>query len=217
MEAMQNTANEHCRKMLVGRKELEYQNLAWVLFKMDLQIDRYPDIGEEVTVQTFTKGSKFKFFPRYYIVFDENGNQLCKAASLWMLMDKAKRTTVSSKECGIVLPDEDYEIPLKVSTISKKVLHSPVSGLYTPLYSDIDINGHVNNVRYADILCNTIGFEVLKKNEISYISIDYSYEIPTDVKLQTDLMMNNDEFQFVGYSHEKQFFSIYGRLHPRYS
>lgn len=213
LEAMQDTANEHCHSLHVGRDDLVHNGLVWVLFKIDLQIDRYPQRGEKVTILSFTKGSTFKFFPRYYIGLDEKGNQIYKAGSLWMLMDKNKRRAVSSKECGVDLPDaKEYEVPIKVSVVSKNVEGEPQSVRYTPVYTDIDINGHVNNVRYGDILCNRLGFQILAENEISFVSVDYHYEVLRETVLRTDLVMKDEEFLLIGAFQEKRFFSIYGKL-----
>ncbi|MBQ4231185.1 MAG: hypothetical protein II671_06505, partial [Salinivirgaceae bacterium] len=48
---------------------------------------------------------------------------------------------------------------------------------HVPLYSEIDVNGHVNNARYADWLCNCLGVERLRRFEIWTASIEYRHEI----------------------------------------
>lgn len=216
LDAMQFTAHMHNKAAHVGRDDLSTKGLSWVLFKTEVEIERYPSIGETITIQTFTKVSRYKFFPRYYLVLDCAGNVLCKAGSLWMLMNNTSRNAVSAVASGIVIPEEeDHEIPIKISTLSKKVECHAISGQYSPLYTDIDINGHVNNVRYVDVLCNSLGMKIMREKEINFVSIDYNYEIPQDIIIQTNLMLKEEEFQFTGYSQEKQYFSIYGRFHSR--
>ena len=64
-EITQETANEHCRALRVGRDDLAEKDLTWVLFKTDIAVERYPRLGETVTVETFTKKRFMHFLPRY--------------------------------------------------------------------------------------------------------------------------------------------------------
>ena len=36
---------------------------------------------------------------------------------------------------------------------------------YRPVYTDLDVNGHMNNTRYADLLCNALGIDLMKEFE----------------------------------------------------
>ena len=45
-------------------------------------------------------------------------------------------------------------------------------------YSDTDINGHVNNTRYADIVCDAVPWEVWDTAQIRDFTISYHREVP---------------------------------------
>ncbi len=216
LEALQETANEHCRMLHAGNDDLSAMGLTWVLFKIDLQVDRYPRAGETVAVQTFTKGSSFKFYPRYYVVTDCAGYPVSKAGALWMLMDKSSRNTVTPKECGIVLPNErDAEIPLKISTASNRVEGEAISFPYTPEYTDIDRNGHVNNIRYADLLCNCLGLRIMREQEVSFLTINYGHEILPEMELNNTLIIGGNTFRFTGQTGGIVAFDMFGKLRTR--
>ncbi len=213
MEAMQDTANEHCRLIHIGRDDLAKRGLSWVLFKVELQIEQYPRLDQKVTIRTFTKGSRFKFCPRYYIIRNQEGQEICKAGALWMIMDMRSRTTLIPQKCGIEPPNEQYNgVPLQISTASKMIEGAKKIFDYQPVYSEIDLNGHVNNVRYADWLCNDLGLDLLREKEIQSLSINYNYEILPGVAVKHYLIMKDDEFQFIGRADDTQFFSMYGVL-----
>jgi len=138
------------------------------------------------------------------------------AGSLWILMDRETRRTLTSKECGVELPNVKYiEIPIKISTASRKIDGAESAGTYKPLYTDIDFNGHVNNIRYADWLCNAIGVKALIDHEISFVSISYNYEVLPDVELITKLICGGNEFQFSGVFEGKTYFNIDGVIRKR--
>ena len=215
MVKMQDAANEHCRALGVVRNDLTAKNAAWVLFKSDIVIDRYPGIGERLNVQTFTKGAQMKFYPRYYVMTDAQGAVFCRAGSLWMLMDKTTRKTLTQSESGVTLPHADMDAPVKISPLSKQIQGIETKSQYRPQYSDIDVNGHVNNTRYGEWLCNQLGIEFMKRHAFGVISIDYSYEVLPDDLLDCALVMNDREIQYSGYAQGKKKFSIYCGTRPR--
>ena len=216
LEAMQDTANEHCSLLHAGREELREKNLSWVLFKMEMQIDRYPCLGERITVRTYTNGTFFRFCPRYYAVQDENGNCICRAGSLWMLMDLTTRKTVSPQQAGIAMPKApETETPIRIPTGSPELEGQGVCQLYRPQYTDVDVNGHVNNIRYADWLCNSLGIEILREKEIEALTIDYNYEVLPPDTVESSLIRREDQFQYYGCVNGKRMFNICGSLRPR--
>lgn len=215
LEAMQDAAADHFDALHAGHEALSGAGLAWVLFKLDAQIDRYPRHREQVTVRTFTKQSRFKFYPRYYVMYDERENRLAAAGALWMLMDLHSRRTVLPKDSGILLPDAPLDPPIKISATAKQLTGEGQTEAYRPTYSDLDFNGHVHNLRYADWLCNRLGTKILKEKEVSFLSMDYSYEVAPDMILQNTLVLQEDAFRFSGTAEGKQLFGIYGTLRRR--
>ncbi len=216
LEMAQNTANEHSAALHLWHDDLIEQDLSWVLFKTDLYVDRYPRLGECVTVRTFTKGARSMFCPRYYLVTDARGALIARIGSLLMLMDRTTRKAVSPAERGIVLPDAEEEVPpVKISMGVKSLSGEEKRFRYQPQYADIDINGHVNNVRYADWLCNRLGIEIMRQYEISFAAIDYRHEVVPEIPMEMILTRSDDAFQFSGNAEDRQLFSIYGQLRAR--
>ena len=50
LEAMQEVAGMHCTLLGCGRNELVKQNIVWILARSEVQMTRYPAIGETITV-----------------------------------------------------------------------------------------------------------------------------------------------------------------------
>ena len=53
LETMQDAAGTHSKLLGCGRDELVRRNIVWVLSRLELHMDRYPSVGEQVTVHTF--------------------------------------------------------------------------------------------------------------------------------------------------------------------
>lgn len=216
LEIIQNSSNAHCRAIRVGRKELLEKGLAWVLFKTDVQVLRYPVLGEKILVETFTKGNQLHFFPRYFLIKDSSGTIIAQGGSLWMLMDLETRKTVSPKAHGISVPDyQNTKVPITVSFAKRNITGRRQEFIIRPQFTDIDINGHVNNIRYVDWLCNNLGMDLLAEYEVSYLSIDYLSEIHPEDNALCILELSEKNFQYSGHRDTKVLFNIYGELRNR--
>ena len=131
-----------------------------------------------------------------------------------MLIDRDTRKVFSPIKICIEIPDiSEVEPAIKISMKHVAVIGGSFLTKHIPTYTDVDINGHVNNARYIDWLCNDFGFEYFDQFEIEYISINYMSEIlPRDV-IETELIISDDKrnFQYVGRVSEVTAFVIFGK------
>ena len=218
LDALQGTANEQSDRLHIWHEDLRSDNLSWVLYQTYLDVVRYPHLGETITIKTYTKGSRLLYCPRYYTIFDDSGKILANCGSLLMLVDLNTRKAVSPQSAGVIVPDaQDLEAAVKIP-----IKHNAVAGVsanrsHIPLYTEVDINGHVNNARYADWLCNSFGFETLNQYEIKTISIRYESEIFPNEVIDTTLTIseNRERFQFSGVLKSDRAFDMVGSLRIR--
>lgn len=218
MEVLQCTANEHSSKMKRWYTDLKSLNLSLVLYKSCFKVERFAALGESVTVRTYTKGVRSLFCPRYFIVYDEDRKIIAKAGSLMILMDRSSRKSILPKKAGVEFPDAiDIEPSIKIPLRKKEIQGDPKVMYYQPQYSDVDINGHVNNVRYLEWLCNAIGFDLLNEYVIDEAVIDYNNEIlPSDmIKMSLIIEKGKCPFRFYGQKDNRLSFDIFGNLRLR--
>ena len=69
-----------------------------------------------------------------------------------------------------------FELPMRMTKADPGDCR-PV-GEFTATYSRCDMNGHMNNTRYADVLCDALPWEVWDKGEVRDLMIYYHWEIP---------------------------------------
>ena len=87
LAALQDVADVHARLLGCGREVLIEQNLVWVLSRSEVHMERYPQKDEHIYLTTFPMVNRRWFFPRYFLVEDESGRTIGKAATLWLLLD----------------------------------------------------------------------------------------------------------------------------------
>ncbi len=202
LETMQETAGTHSLLLGCGREELLKKNIVWVLSRCELHMDRYPRIGERITVSTFPMPNRIFFFPRYYVFTDERGEMIGKAGTLWLLLDIRTRRMLPPGEVGRLIPDNtDLAVPMEEFLTE-----------YEPVYTDLDVNGHVNNARYADWLCNAMGIETMQKSEPESIILNYNREILPGQRVTLRRVTRDRQYRLTGYVGDTIAFDIGGTM-----
>ena len=216
LEAMQEAAGAHSFLLGCGRDELLKNNMVWVLSRTELRMNRYPRIGETVTLSTFPMPTRICFFPRYYLLLDKNGELIGKAGTLWLLMDTETRRMLPPGEVGRLIPDNrDLTVPMNLPATVGQLQGEEFVSEHLPVYTDLDVNGHVNNTRYADWLCNALGTETMMRFEPETVILNYNHEILPDQRVTLHRVMKDEQFRLTGYVDDSIAFDIGGSLRTR--
>ena len=155
---LEETAADHCYSIDHSLFDLVKKNVGWVLVSGMLQIDRYPNYKEKITIRTWLSSySSIKGY-RENIIFDENQNIIGRAKGLWVFFDIEKRRPTpifnDIKEKWSFFNEDSININIK-----KKII--PVDNAdYTNQFRvnrfDTDMNKHVNNIRYLQWVIESI-------------------------------------------------------------
>ena len=213
LELMQEMSGAHAEIIGVGGSALQPKNLAWVLTRVEVRMDRYPKSGEEITVETFPMPNRRVFFPRYFIFRDAKGNQIGCAGTLWVVLDVTTRKMANAAEITSLMPDNsDLAAPMGMPATVEDVAAPDEEALRLPVYTDLDVNGHVNNTRYLDWCCNALGIDTMRSYEIRHFAVNYNQEILPGQEVRTVLHRTEDAFSFSGFEGDKRHFDVGGTL-----
>lgn len=213
LESMQEAAGAHSLLLGCGRDELLKKNIVWVLSRSELHMSRYPRIGEKITLHTFPMPNRICFFPRYYIFTDEHGEMVGKAGTLWLLLDTQTRKMLPPGDVARMIPDNrDLTVPMNLPATVGILQGEEFVTEYMPVYTDLDANGHVNNARYADWLCNTLGIEEMTRSEPETVIFNYNHEILPGRKVTLRRTVKDDRYTLTGSVDDTTVFEIGGVL-----
>ncbi len=216
LECMQEAAGAHSYLLGCGQDVLSKRDTAWVLSRCEIQMERYPAIGEEITVQTFPMPTRMYFFPRYYLFLDAQGHLIGKAGSLWLLLDLRTRHMLPPGDISRMIPDNrDLPVPMGLPSTVTALQGEEIVMDYTPVYTDLDVNRHVNNTRYADWLCNMMGLDRMTRFEPASVVINYNVEIRPEETVTLHRVLQGDEFRLSGILRGKSAFEIGGKFRIR--
>ncbi|MCR5636801.1 MAG: hypothetical protein K6F76_06480 [Clostridiales bacterium] len=199
LDLFQDAAGIHSDLLNAGYDDLIKQNLMWVLLRTKLTVHSMPQMHTDVTVKTWPhKPSSFGYI-RDYQILDGNGNVITEGSSLWAIIDCALRKPVITEK-GIYNIDSYHEESAFDVKISKRVRNFDTEGLSPflvyPSASDIDINGHVNNTKYANYALNSLN--TLGEPDICEFQIDFHHEIMLNDKVSIYHSVNDDKYCFKG-------------------
>jgi len=178
---LQQAAGEHAEQLGVGAERLARDGLFWVLTRLFLRIDRMPRGGEMIEIDTWPSQRPRQLYMRDFRVFGEDGAAIIESASMWALIDGARRKAVKGPEWvadqviydearAAVFPDK---APVRVEREERTVD-------VTPRWTDIDINGHVNNANLVGWLLEAFRSDWLATHTLSALDVAFRSECTRD-------------------------------------
>ncbi len=186
---MQEIATEHAERLDIGKANTLDKGLFWVITRIELEIIKPPRYLQNVVLTTYP-GDDLRFvFPRYFLLEDESGSPLIKASSTWMVLNKQTHNVSLNPFNGFKAPVEHQEGELP---LPKKVVQGESTLVETRKvrYSDIDLNGHLNNTKYIDYIIDLHDSDFYKKNRIKHFLINYEKEL-----MDNDILNLFSDFQ----------------------
>ncbi|MCL2042711.1 MAG: thioesterase [Treponema sp.] len=173
----QEAAISHAENLSVGRSDMARANQVWILSRMSVQIDRRPKYGEIITVRTWPRGGEKLFALRDYDIRDADGNAAVRARSCWVIIDREKRRPLRPQSVMSLMPlNEGLDslsaaVGLEENTLLQKTAERRA------MYTDMDYNGHVNNVSYIRWIEDALDSSLLENAQYMRLDINYLNEV----------------------------------------
>lgn len=173
-----NCAGFHSTDRGFGMASLNEDNYTWVLSRLAIELDEMPYQYEEFTIQTWVENIYRLFTDRNFAIINKDGNKIGYARSVWAMINLATRKPadlLALQGGGIV--DYICEEPCPIEKPSRiKVDAQEITSTLVAKYSDIDINGHVNSIRYIEHILDLFPIEMYKTKRIRRFEMAYVAE-----------------------------------------
>lgn len=173
-----NCAGFHASDRGFGIARLNEDNYTWVLSRLAIELDEMPYQYEEFSVQTWVENVYRLFTDRNFAVIDKDGKKIGYARSVWAMinLNTRKPADLLTLHGGSIVDYVcDEPCPIEKPSRIKVTAKEPVSKL-TAKYSDIDINGHVNSIRYIEHILDLFPIELYKSKHIRRFEMAYVAE-----------------------------------------
>lgn len=182
-------ATEHADMWNIGYSTLNADNQTWVLSRVSIEMTQYPRVNRKYIFHTWVESANRHFSFRNFEICDQDGSTLGYARTIWAVIDSIAREIVDISKFTF-LRDVVSERQCPIATPSRLL---PVTDEHAQThcfkYCDLDINHHVNSVRYVELLMNQLPLEryescFVKRFEIAYIR-ECLYNVPVTLNVDS--------------------------------
>ena len=184
MRLFQECCIAHTEELGMGRVMTLDRGFLWVINAETIEISRLPEYDEEITLLCRPGETLHFFFPRQMRVLDAEGRKIIRIGALWSLIDTGTRQLIDPGEEGIVIHGENRSGDIRPPLSLRDRPASRLIPAREASYSLVDINGHVNNTCYMDLVLDTFSFEELERLKIKTVRCLFRKEIPAGTRFE---------------------------------
>jgi len=177
---MQNAADYHSSARGFGMKYLMTIKRSWVLSRLAIEMDEMPQMYTKFNVETWVESAMRFFTSRNFRVVGEDGKVYGYGRSIWAMIDTETRqpTDIFAIDNGAINNwiVDDKECPIDKGGRVKMDDSAQLVGTVETKYNDVDINGHINSVKYIEHVLDLWDLDWYREHQIKRFEIAYVAE-----------------------------------------
>lgn len=172
---LQELGEENATSFGLPYGELLRRGMCWVLYRQQINLRVIPKALDVVYATTWPGVVAGPIFPRYYTL-EKDGLRIGEAVTTWVLIDVESRRPLRPAVLEGQVPQvRDIPEPMPLPSMlrienAQQVLERKVQ------YGDIDVNGHMNNAKYTDWVCDILPIDRLRASGIRGWQVNYIAE-----------------------------------------
>ncbi|MCB0629833.1 MAG: thioesterase [Saprospiraceae bacterium] len=196
---MQEAAMQHVIKLKLSVWDLEPEQVAWVLMRMQLEVKRMPVLNEELTIRTRPTGLERILTFRNFWIYDAAGELIVEAVTHWVLMNTETRRLSSIPDwirerfAQLIPENVDGLLPHRDKFPSMDQVDYRTD--FRVRWHDLDFNLHLNNTYYILYLLEGLPASWLSERVLTGLDIQFKLEVRKeerfDIEVQT---LTNNRF-----------------------
>ena len=176
-----NAAGNHSQRRGWGIGALNENHYTWVLSRLCIEMEEMPMQYEDIEIRTWVESVMRLFTNRNFSILRPDGTPCGYARSVWAMIDMDTR-----KPCDL-LSLYDGDILRYVVEPEENVC--PIQGhgrlvfrearlarTLDTYYSDVDINGHINSIKYIEHILDLFPRERYERQMVRRLEIAYKAE-----------------------------------------
>lgn len=183
---MQETANHQMRDRKPSYYDLFFAGKSFIITRITIEIYEQLHQYDQFEVATWRCQEKGATFIRCYEITCR-GRIMARGYSVWAVTDHRTGKLCKASEVDISNYDTDEPLQLDLPTRFRlpKTIEYTKAGEKEVFYSDVDMNLHMNNTHYPDMLWNFIP-DVISK-EVTSLNLRFMKEAPLGGRIEVYL------------------------------
>ena len=190
LDYFQDCSTFHSEDLGLGVEYLKDRHMVWVMSSWQIVVERYPKLGEVVTIGTAPYDFKGFIGYRNFLVTDQDGNRLACANSIWSLLDTESFKPI--KPSDEMMKAYTLENKLEMDYAPRKILipeNAQRREAVQIRVHHLDTNHHVNNGQYVRIAIDSL----MQKYPIKQLRAEYRKQVYLNDVLIPYVSMTQDE------------------------
>lgn len=177
---MLNAADFHSTDRGFGMRRLMQMKRSWVLSRLAIEMEEMPFQYTRFYVDTWVESAMRYFTSRNFAVTGTDGRLFGYGRSIWAMIDTDSRqpTDIFSIDDGAIDKWIEKDKPCPIDKGGRVRMSDSASLVRTidTHYSDVDINGHVNSVKYIEHVLDLWPLEWYREHQVRRFEIAYVAE-----------------------------------------
>ena len=162
-----NCAGFHASERGFGMATVNEENYTWVLSRLAIEMKEMPRQYESFSIDTWVEDVYRLFTNRNYAIRDKDGHSIGYARSVWAMINMHTRRPIDLLSInGGSIREFICDAPCPIDTPSRiKVNAGNETASLRAKYSDIDVNGHVNSIRYIEHILDLFPLQLYREKK----------------------------------------------------
>lgn len=190
---------------------LKSHDCAWILARMRTRFERKVRFDEKIHLDTWHRGLDGLYFIRDYQLKDSGGAVAVNSTSSWIVMNLESRRICRGEEVMALIPQESQSTEAAIAEPCPK-LSFPKGcalkeiGAHRVNWSDVDYNGHANNVKYTVWALDNLPQDLVFGHFLKEVTINFNKEARAGETVTLYHTEDNDAHIVEGRSGDHQVF-----------
>lgn len=175
---MLQAATKHAEQRGFGYSAMTSRKRVWVLSRMAIEIYEYPQNETTFFIDTWVADVNKLFTERCFAFRNLDGKKIGYAKSIWASIDieTRKPTNVLELEGLSEYINKEKECSIEGMKKIPPIKEADSINNFIVRYSDIDINKHLNSMKYIEHFVDIFDLGIFREKEIRRIEINYINE-----------------------------------------
>ena len=209
---VEQVSADHARTFGMTDQFFKDHGVAFLVGKQALKFDRVPQRAEKLTLLTRAEASRRGSVKRITTVTDAEGKQVAMVDCHWIVVSLAENRILREPGWtvdGFWNETVEGELPLQLHKCREGLTSA---GEWTVRYSQCDLNGHLNNAFYLDLICDALPLDVVRKGPVTFASINYHREVPLGETVEVFYAPSAEGWYIIGKHNGQTSFESYLEL-----
>jgi acyl-ACP thioesterase len=198
---MQEAAANSANSLGFGYDQMADKQLFWVISRAKIEFKSFPSLGEEILIETWPRSIDKLYAIRDFIIYNQEQIEIARATTSWLMINgtnmRPQRLNGNQIQLSV------FEEKIAIETFCEKVEPLDEKDIETINtvrigYNDIDINQHVSNVKYVELIFNAFPIAFFQNRQIRKFEINFLNESKYDDILEIKRQKKMD-FEETGY------------------